>query len=210
MDKQLESKAVNLYENHYVDFIRTCDQHGRVYFKAQVRAEMKTNVVYPVDIFITDQRVVKEAQCECAAGMGPHAHCKHVVCVLYGLSEFAGSRTFKTVQTCTQQLQTFHQAKKHLGSPVKARDLPLCVSQDINFDPRPILGISYVKYCYVSSLTMTEHFLLVFVCVCVCVCVCTCIQEHTKCAYKFPFSLHRHVYIEKKHYFQLQNNIIEN
>jgi hypothetical protein len=43
MDKRLEAKAVNLYENHYVDFIRTCDQQGGVYFKAQVRAEMKAN-----------------------------------------------------------------------------------------------------------------------------------------------------------------------
>lgn len=138
LDKQLDKKATQLYDNHYVDFICSCEdpQHG-TYFKAQVKAEMKSNIVYRVDILVNMEHVIEEAQCECAAGMGPRAHCKHVVCVLYGLSEFVLTRTFKTVQTCTQQLQTFHQAKKHNGSPVKARDLPLHVGRDANFDPRP-------------------------------------------------------------------------
>jgi len=59
--------------------------------------------------------------------MGPTAHCKHVSAVLYGLCKFCECRDFVTVQTCTKQLQTFHQTKKHLGTPVKAQNLSVHV-----------------------------------------------------------------------------------
>ena len=69
--------------------------------------------------------------------MGPHAHCKHINCVLYGITEFTRAKTFKTITTCTQQLQTFHQTKRHLGSPVKAQNLKLHIKDSVDFDPRP-------------------------------------------------------------------------
>ena len=42
-----------------------------------------------------------------------------------------------TLQTCTQQLQTFHHAKKHMGSPVKVHNLTVFGNGTVDFDPRP-------------------------------------------------------------------------
>ena len=76
----------------------------------------------------------------CCSRMGPGAHCKQVMVVLFALTK-VGSST-KTAQTCTQQLQTFHQAKKYNGSPVKMKDMKL--RRDISpshlssYDPRPV------------------------------------------------------------------------
>ena len=56
--------------------------------EAEVRAEMKTSLAYKVDICLSSTSVVRECQCECAAGMGPNTHCKHVPCVLLGLTDF--------------------------------------------------------------------------------------------------------------------------
>jgi hypothetical protein len=118
--KKLDKKAIRLYNEHYVNFIRICSSERGTHFKAEIRAEMKLHVVYVVDLLLSPEGIILECQCECAAGMGPHAHCKHVCCILFGLTDFGESKSFKTLATCTQQLQTFHQAKKHLGSPVKA------------------------------------------------------------------------------------------
>jgi hypothetical protein len=65
--------------------------------------------------------VVLECQCECTAGTGPSAHCKHVALVLFALTRV--SEGILTKETCTQTLQSFHQAKSYGGSPVKMQNL---------------------------------------------------------------------------------------
>lgn len=105
-------------------------------------------ITYKVDVSLTSTGVVADCQCECAAGMGPSAHCKHVRCVLIGLLDFAQQGKFLTVQTCTQELQSFHRPKQHTGSPVKARDLTLTRSQlmAVRFNPRYPLMINLPSY----------------------------------------------------------------
>lgn len=99
---------------------------------------MRKAVQYKVDIYVEENGVISEAQCECGAGQGPSAHCKHVGAVLYAVHKFAtdGSYLFNEV-TCTQRLQTFHQPKRQRVctrvQPLKS----LCSTPRSNFDPRP-------------------------------------------------------------------------
>jgi uncharacterized Zn finger protein len=72
------------------------------FFSGSVWAEMKKSVSYKVDISLDSNQVVIEAQCECAVGQGPSAHCKHVACLLYGVHSFSNSGQLLTEQTCTQ------------------------------------------------------------------------------------------------------------
>jgi hypothetical protein len=141
MSKQLDQTAKDLYDNRYINFARACvsDDLTSAYFRAEVRASMKANVTYKVDVSQCKTGVVQECQCDCAAGMGPEAHCKHVQCLLLGLTDFVERKTIKTLETCTDVLQTFHQAKKHLGSPVKASHILVHGEKlkGMNFDPRP-------------------------------------------------------------------------
>jgi hypothetical protein len=155
--KKLDKKAIRLYNEHYVNFIRICSSERGTHFKAEIRAEMKLHVVYVVDLLLSPEGIILECQCECAAGMGPHAHCKHVCCILFGLTDFGESKSFKTLATCTQQLQTFHQAKKHLGSPVKAEKLKLQVSENIDLDPRPEEFRAVVSYPDFFRNTLVNH-----------------------------------------------------
>jgi hypothetical protein len=74
--------------------------------------------------------------------MGPDAHCKHVAVVYYALTKV--KEGIITKETCTQQLQTFHQAKKYTGSPVKMQDKSVRTKSGNSmaglkdFDPRPV------------------------------------------------------------------------
>ena len=135
-DKKLEKISIEMYGEGYINFVRFSKQQY-FFVKAECRAQMKLQVAYAVDICINEAGTVQECQCECAVGMGPTAHCKHVAAVLYGLCQFSESGEFVTAQTCTQKLQTFHQTKKHLGTPVKAENLSVQVYANIDYDPRP-------------------------------------------------------------------------
>ena len=62
--------------------IDTWDSWGcqsRTHFiRGLVNAMMKKSVSYCFNINLTSNGVIMAAQCECGAGVGPDAHCKHV------------------------------------------------------------------------------------------------------------------------------------
>ena len=95
---------------------------------------------YTVDISFTADGGIIESQCECEAGMGPAGHCKHICCTRHASLKFATTGVVTLHETCTEKLQTFHQTKKFIWSPLKAKDLKLQGADEftsIDFDPRP-------------------------------------------------------------------------
>lgn len=141
-DAKLTNIAKDLYRERYLSFCRFAPgQFNTIFVRSKCQAQMKSGVSYIVDIEIDCDGLVCEAQCECAAGMGPTAHCKHVSAVLYGLSIYVAEGNIKTMETCTQTLQQFRAVKRaHGGSPVKAENLKLPFGDKIVFDPRPVSG----------------------------------------------------------------------
>ena len=81
-DKHLDKTCIDLYESGFVNYVRMSVVDQCTYLRAECRASMKVSVVYLVDICVDSNGVVKMCQCECGAGMGPSAHCKHVMTVL--------------------------------------------------------------------------------------------------------------------------------
>ena len=124
---------------------------------------MKKNVIYKLDLSFDIPGQVHEAQCECGAGMGPEAHCKHVCAVLYSLCKFSKTGDLKTELTCTERLQTFHHCKKFKGSPKKCQDLQLTVSDNqtgsVIYDPRPKDSANNFDYkSYVRNICIGSGF----------------------------------------------------
>ncbi|XP_033725553.1 uncharacterized protein LOC117315463 [Pecten maximus] len=139
-DKTMDKHAKGLYQEKYLCYLRLCSTVTHDFLRSSCRAEMRKSVTYLVDVSLSKDGHIFESQCECAAGMGPNVHCKHVCAVLYACSEFCVKKCVLTEQTCTEKLQTFHQTPKYKGSPVKARDAILEGSDILSgtsFDPRP-------------------------------------------------------------------------
>ena len=138
-DKVLNNDSKKLYEDRLMLFFRTVKDNDTIYVKARIKAEfMKTH--YDVDISLTSDGGIIQTQCECGAGMGPNGHCKHICCTLYASFKFANTGTVKLHETCTEKLQTFHQTKKFIWSPLKANKLNLQGADEftnVDFDPRP-------------------------------------------------------------------------
>ena len=142
----VSKKAKNIYMERYMKFVRlTTGQSNTTFFKAQCFSSYKKNVSYNIDIEI-DKNAVRRCQCECAAGTGPYARCKHVCALLFGLSQFCYDRYFRTHETCTEKLLSFNRPKRFHGSPLKAHMLNLkeamkskqSIFREPLFDPRPV------------------------------------------------------------------------
>lgn len=51
------------------------------------------------------------ACCECPAGKGPSATCKHIAAVMLMLQHLLDTGEIKVEKSCTEDLQTFHRPK---------------------------------------------------------------------------------------------------
>lgn len=140
-DKELECDLIkNFYNEKFLRYFRLATEDDKLFVRSSCHAEMRKAISYQVDIVLDKSGLILESQCECGAGMGPHAHCKHVCIVLYGAYMFTMKNTVKTEETCTQKLQNFHKCKKFIGSPLKASQLEVPGADEftnMNFDPRP-------------------------------------------------------------------------
>jgi len=134
-------ESSKLYDNGYVVYLRASMNTTATHVRGQCRAEMKKGTAYMVDVRVAQDGHIDEAQCECAAGVGPHAVCKHVVAILFAVHDFSVNNKLNLHLTCTQKLQTFHKSKPFLASPVKASHLNICHSNtnnnNLRYDPRP-------------------------------------------------------------------------
>ncbi|XP_014678633.1 PREDICTED: uncharacterized protein LOC106818437 [Priapulus caudatus] len=124
--------------------IKACSvlvKDGSVFLSGLVGAAMKKKVSYAYKL-----RLCKEtgeflnSHCECPAGKGPNATCKHVAAVMLMLAKFVSSDCDPLIRkTCTENLQSFHRPKSvYSVSPVKAVDLPVQKKRKIDMeDPIP-------------------------------------------------------------------------
>ncbi|XP_069133482.1 uncharacterized protein [Argopecten irradians] len=140
-DKSIEKVSMNMYKEKYLMYMRSVSYNDMFFVRSSCHAEMSKSVAYKIDVSFDSDGHVQESQCECAAGMGPNAHCKHVCTVLYAVSEFSCKKHVIVELTCTEKLQTFHHVKRYKGSPLKARELKMDGANEvcnIKFDPRPL------------------------------------------------------------------------
>ena len=102
----LQDKCKEMYRGKYLKSFRMAVQDSDTFIQGRVSAEMIKKCVYKVDIRLDRHHVVVECQCECAAGMGPEAHCKHIAPVFRycglppGHLGFAGSHMLNKVCNC--------------------------------------------------------------------------------------------------------------
>lgn len=69
--------------------------------------------------------MIDVSHCECAAGSGLEAHCKHIFTVLHGIEDIVRTKTIIIHKVCTEKLMTFKQPKRiFYESPMQSHDLP--------------------------------------------------------------------------------------
>lgn len=136
-DCHFEKKVEIMYTERYLRYLRLYPETKGTYIHGCIWAEMRKSVSYPADILFDKFGMVVEAQCECGAGSGPTAHCKHIQLCLHSLRQMRIDKSVITEQTCTQVLQTFHRTKPYKGSPMKTATFQEVRIHNLSYDPRP-------------------------------------------------------------------------
>ena len=80
-------------------------EENRVFFRAVVRPEMRKQVKYVVMNHTGSSGTIPNVHCECTAGTGKPAMCKHVATALYGIKSQVRSGQMLTEQTCAGRTQ---------------------------------------------------------------------------------------------------------
>ena len=88
-----------------------------------VASAVKKKSSYCFRMKVSRSGELQNSDCECTAGKGPSATCKHIGCVALKLFQFRECGKVTVQKSCTEVLQTFHQPKQAAkGHPPKAED----------------------------------------------------------------------------------------
>lgn len=116
-----------LYDAGFVMFVRAAwsDDSQFIFLRGQCSAEMKKTVMDLIDIKLDETGDIVETQFECAAGVGPSAHCKHVCAILFAVNDLTMHEHIKLRLTCTQKIQSFQQTKQFLAQLANLMNCPM-------------------------------------------------------------------------------------
>ena len=120
----IHPSALKMYKQGWLVSCMTVEDGNKHFLQCQVMSEMTKRTRYRVKVVITPTGVVVNSHCECTAGAGDKAKCKHVAVVLFGLEGLARTGRLTMQKSCTDLPQQWHQpAKVHTGSPAKAKKI---------------------------------------------------------------------------------------
>ncbi|XP_048487174.1 uncharacterized protein LOC125490849 [Plutella xylostella] len=153
----VQRKGYNMMMNEYLMALVTSIQNDVLFYRGQVHSENTKSLSYFVNIAIKTNGNVVQSMCECAAGKGPQAVCKHIACVCYAILRFREHSEWVIKKTPTENKQKWHEPKKSKlnASPIKAEHLKFDVEEynvakrkqtNLCFDPRPDNTCSAVEW----------------------------------------------------------------
>lgn len=141
-------KGYSMMKNNFLLAVVEANRAEYHFYRAQVNSEMTKALTYYVKLVLCINGSIVEASCECIAGKGCRAVCKHVAVVCYALLNLKEKHTLCIKDTCTDRKQVWHMPKKNRldVSPKKAEEInftvPLYNVQkkergNLCYDPRP-------------------------------------------------------------------------
>ena len=85
-NKDFDKQIQRFYNEKTLRYLRVSSDVSQTctYIASSCFAEYRNGTSYEVDILLDETGSIIEAQCECHAGVGPSAHCKHVCTVIFG------------------------------------------------------------------------------------------------------------------------------
>lgn len=141
-------KLAQLYESrHLVSAHSFIDASKNTYIKGIYRKTIKS-LYYEVNIKLDEYGSIEEAHCECPAGSGNDAKCKHVAVLLLSVECMVNKKFIILYEPCTQRLQSFYASRNpYSGTPVPADKLPRRnQNMSVLFEPYPIKKIDKQNY----------------------------------------------------------------
>ena len=147
----VHKKSYNMMEQEFLRALTEAKESDYYFYRGQVNSQFTKSLSYFVLRALNLDGNIVQSQCECEAGAGPFAACKHVGVLCYALVHFKETRKWPIKLTVTQMPQMWHLPKKRKldVSPMKADKLTYEVHEFqkqkrkpscLVYDPRPKTG----------------------------------------------------------------------
>jgi len=117
-------KGFGMMEGDFVAAVIEVQKDGVCLFQSQVNSEYTKSLTYFTKIIVSEEGEIQETSCECVAGAGLSAGCKHLAATLFFILRYNERGVWQVRKTCTQIPQKWHLPKKQkIGvSPKKAEN----------------------------------------------------------------------------------------
>ena len=114
-----------MFKDRFLVSLQYAGSGEQYFFKGKVRAQMKKTMIYETRLEISGSGTAKHGSCECVAGSGSHAQCKHVGVVLFAIEHFLKTGEVMAEVACTSQEKQWDKPvkRKLVSSPVKCQAL---------------------------------------------------------------------------------------
>ncbi|CAF1654234.1 unnamed protein product, partial [Adineta ricciae] len=126
-----------LFNDHFIHNITIVRDYAKRTISAKCRAQMKKSTTYQLNMTININRPadILNATCECVAGKGERAACKHLAALCFALLDYDNKKLY---ESCTQRLQEWHQPTRKSSKPVNLLDINFTrMNHDKNEDEKP-------------------------------------------------------------------------
>lgn len=125
----------NLFLATFIKCMEGSSSDGKLFISAICAAETRRSEEYKVKLLlkgVPHSPSIAQATCECAAGEGWSAACKHVAAVCYTVEHYRGTGVLLQLTSKTQQQQTWHRPPKgRQASHMTAAQLAKGACQDV-------------------------------------------------------------------------------
>jgi len=119
------------------------------FYQSQLNSAFTKRLTYFSKIIVTKEGEIVEGSCECVAGAGTEATCKHIAVTCFAVMRYNDRGVWPIRKSCTENPQKWHVPKKQKvsASPKRAQQLsyhvPVCEvtkkrTGTMTYDPRPM------------------------------------------------------------------------
>jgi len=117
-----------MYVNVNLLQVKCSSVQDGVFLRAKCNSQTKDDVIYGIDMYISNCLQIIYTHCECANGRGPYAHCKHIVTLLLAILQHTYG---KEILTKESRIRTLYSRRSSLKTKKKGSE------SAVIFDPRP-------------------------------------------------------------------------
>lgn len=147
--QMVHRKGYGMMDKNFLAALQECQDEDMYFYHGQVNSEYTKRLTYFTKLVVHQNGNIMESSCECVAGKGLRAVCKHISVICYPLLQFSERKVWQIRKTCTEVKQTWHMPKKVKidVSPQKAQNLSFQIPEysinkknqsNLCYDPRPL------------------------------------------------------------------------
>ena len=113
--QMIHRKGYSMMDQNFLGACIEAWDGDMVFYHGQVNSEYTKQLTYFTKVVIHMNGRILESTCECVAGKGFRAICKHIAVMCYSVLRYSERGMWPLRKTCTENAQTWHMPKRRFS-----------------------------------------------------------------------------------------------